>query len=152
MALISDFIAQQAKSLTGGVKIPAASRDQVINGLSSSVLGSLTQTVSKPGGVDAITSLLTGKANAATSPVTQLAGSLFSTNVLNKLNLGSALNGTLSGLIPQLIGKLSGFLKDQDGDGDVDLNDVILSLKGTGASGGLLGKAGSLLGGLLKKK
>ena len=49
------------------------------------------------------------------------------------------------------MGKLSGFLKDQDGDGDVDLNDIIISLKG-GAGAGLLGAATSLLGGLFGKK
>ena len=154
MAMISDLIAQQVKSLTGGVQIPAASRNQVLNGMSSSVLGSLTQTAAQPGGLDAISALFTGKANAASSPITKLAGNLFNTNVLSKLNLGSALNGTLSGLIPQVMSKLSGFIQDRDGDGDVDLNDIILSLKGSAgtAGGGLLGKAGSLLGGILGGK
>ena len=49
------------------------------------------------------------------------------------------------------MGKLSNVIKDQDGDGDVDLNDILLSLKG-GAGSRLLGAATSLLGGLLGKK
>ena len=156
MASISDLILQQVKAATGGVQIPSNVQSQVLNGMSSSVLGSLTQTVAKPGGVDLISALLSGKANAATSPVTKLAGSLFTSNVLKNLNLGSALNGQLSGLIPVVMSKLSTFLRDRDGDGDVDLNDIILSLKGGTASpaagGGILGAAAkSILGGILKK-
>jgi hypothetical protein len=49
------------------------------------------------------------------------------------------------------MGKLSGFIKDQDGDGDVDINDVLLSLKGSSGSG-LLGASTSILGGLLGRK
>ena len=154
MASLNDFIAQQVRNLTGGVQIPAASRNQVLNGMSSSVLGSLTQTVARPGGVDQISALLTGKTSAAASPVTQLAGNLFSTNILSKLNLPPALSSTLSGIIPQVMGKLSGFLRDRDGDGDIDLNDILLSLRGnSGATGGGLlgGAAKSILGSILKK-
>ena len=121
-----------------------------LGGLSSSILGSLTQTASKAGGLDEIKNLLTGKADAATSGITALAGNLFNKNVLSKLNLGS-LAPVLAGLIPGIMGKLSGFLKDQDGDGDVDLNDILLSLNG-GSGAGLLGAATSILGGLFGKK
>ena len=150
MASISDLIMQQVKAAVGGVQIPSNAQSQVVNGMSSSVLGSLTQTAAQPGGLDIIKSLLTGKTSAASSPVTQLAGNLFTTNVLSKLNLGSALNGSLSGLIPGVMSKLSTIIRDRDGDGDVDLNDIILSLKSTnGASGGgVLGAAASILGGI----
>ena len=52
------------------------------------------------------------------------------------------------------MGKLGGILKDQDGDGDVDINDILITLKGGNKSSGsgLLGAATSILGGLLKKK
>ena len=142
---------QQVKAAIGGVQVPADAQSQLIDGMSSSVLGSLTQTVAKPGGADLIKSLLTGKTSAASSPVTQLAGNLFTKNVLSKLNLGSALNGTLSGLIPGVMGKLSSFIADRDGDGDVDINDILLSLKG-GSGGGILSAATGILGGLFKKK
>ena len=158
MASISDLILQQVRSATSGVQIPAAAQNQVLNGLSSSVLGSLTQTAAQPGGVDLIKNLLTGKSNAATSPVTKLAGSLFTANVLKNLNLGASTNGALTGLIPKIMSSLSTIIRDRDGDGDVDLNDIILSLKGGaagsilgGGGGGILGAATSILGGILKK-
>ena len=150
MANINDYIQQLVGAAAGKVEIPADLKDQVLGGLSSSILGSLTQTASKAGGLDEIKNLLTGKADAATSGITALAGNLFNKNVLSKLNLGS-LAPVLAGLIPGIMGKLSGFLKDQDGDGDVDLNDIIISLKG-GAGAGLLGAATSILGGLFGKK
>lgn len=162
MASITDLILQQVKSSSAGVKIPAAAQNQVLNGLSSSILGSLTQTAAQPGGVDLIKNLLTGKANATTSPVTKLAGNIFTSSVLKNLNLGTSMNGALTGLIPKIMSNLSTIIRDRDGDGDVDLNDIILSLKGgglgvgsilggAGGGGNILGAATSILGGILKK-
>ena len=57
------------------------------------------------------------------------------------------------GDIPGIIGKLSNVIKDQDGDGDVDINDIIISLTGKkSGSSALLGAATGILGGLFKKK
>ena len=156
MASITDLIMQQVKSVAGGVQIPSDIQNQVLGGLSSSVLGSLTQTATQPGGVDLIKNLLTGKTQAATSPVTALAGNLFNNNVLKKLGIGAALGSALSGLIPKVMGGLSNIIQDRDGDGDVDLNDIILTLTGGGqrqqsAGAGILGAATSILGGLFKK-
>ncbi len=150
MANIQDFISQVVGASTATMNIPANVKDQVLGGLSSSILGSLTQTASKAGGLEKVKDLLTGKADAASSPITALAGKLFSDNVIKKLNLGS-LAPALTALIPGIMSKLSSVIKDQDGDGDVDLNDILLSLKG-GAGSGLLGAATSILGGLLGKK
>ena len=143
---LSDIILQQVtKSVAGNnIEIPSNVQNQVLGGLSESILGSLTKTAATPGGIDLIKNLLTGKADAATSPVTALAGDLFTKNILSKLNLGSLLSGSLLGLIPKIFGGLKGIIKDQDGDGDVDLNDILITLKG--GSGGLLG---SVLGGAL---
>jgi len=150
MANISDLIMQQVKKVAGNVEIPSNIQNTVLNGLSESVLGSLTQTATKAGGIEQIKSLLTGATSAASSPITALAGKLFSGNILKNLNLDSALSGKLSGLIPTVMSGLSNFIKDQDGDGDVDLNDILMSLKG-GKSSGILGAATSILGGLFKK-
>ena len=150
MANIQDYIQKVVGASTATMGIPAEVKDQVLGGLSSSILASLTQTASKAGGLEKVKDLLTGKADAASSPITALAGKLFSDNVIKKLNLGS-LAPALTALIPGIMGKLSSVIKDQDGDGDVDLNDILLSLKG-GAGSGLLGAATSILGGLLGKK
>ncbi len=150
MANISDLIMQQVKAAAGNVQIPSNVQSTVLNGLSESILGSLTQTATKAGGLEQIKSLLTGQSNAASSPITDLAGKLFAGNILSKLNLGSVLNNSLSGLIPQIFGGLSNIIKDQDGDGDVDLNDILLTLKG-GKASSLLGAASSILGSFLKK-
>lgn len=150
MANINDYIQQVVGAAAGKVEIPAQVKDQVLNGLSSSILGSLTQTVTKPGGMEEVKNLLTGKINAASSPVTALAGNIFNSNVLSKLNLGK-LAPVLAGLIPGIMTKLSGIIKDQDGDGDVDINDILLTLKG-GNGSGILGAATSILGSLLGGK
>ena len=150
MANIQDYIQQIVGASTGTMNIPANVKDQVLGGLASSVFGSLTQTASKAGGLEKVKDLLTGKADAATSPITALAGKLFTNDVIKKLNLGS-LAPALTALIPGIMSKLSSVIKDQDGDGDVDLNDILLSLKG-GAGAGLLGAATSILGGLFGKK
>jgi hypothetical protein len=150
MANINDYIQQVVGAAAGKVEIPAQVKDQVLNGLSSSILGSLTQTVAKPGGLEEVKNLLTGRINAASSPVTALAGNIFNSNVLSKLNLGK-LAPVLAGLIPGIMTKLSGIIKDQDGDGDVDINDILLTLKG-GNGSGILGAATSILGSLLGGK
>ena len=175
---LSDIILQQVKkNVAGNVEVPSNVQDQVFGGLADSILGSLTKTATAPGGLDVVKNLLTGKSDAATSPVTALAGDLFSKNILSKLNLGNLLNSTLVSFIPKILGGLKGIIKDQDGDGDVDLNDILLTLKGGGSSilgsvlGGALGGntattqtktntggsvlgsiAGSVLGGILGKK
>ena len=152
MALnILDLIKSQVTAQTGGVEIPAQAKDTVLNGLTDSIFGSLTQTVTKPGGVDLIKNLLTGKADAATSPITALAGNMFSANILKKLNLGNLLNGKLLALIPAVMGGLGGILKDQDGDGDVDFQDILLTLKGGGQKTQAQKSGGGLLGGILGK-
>ena len=149
---LSDIILQQVtKNVAGSnLQIPSNVQQQVLGGLSDSILGSLTKTAAAPGGIDIIKNLLTGKSDANTSPVTQLAGNLFSNNVLSKLKLG-ALGAGLLALIPKIFGGLKGIIKDQDGDGDVDLNDILMTLKG--GSGGLLGSVlGGALGGAAKQQ
>ena len=148
---ILDLIKQQVSAQASNVEIPTQAKNQILNGLTDSIFGSLTQTVTKAGGIEQIKSLLTGQTSASSSPITALAGNLFTNNILKNLNLGNVLNGKLSALIPVIMGKLSGILKDQDGDGDVDFNDILITLKGgnkTNTSGGL---GGGLLGGILGK-
>ena len=159
MASIADLITKQVLASAGNLQIPSEVKQNVLGGLSDSILGSLTQTATKPGGIDLVKSLLTGKTSAESSPITALAGKLFTNNILSKLNLSNVLKGSLLAAIPMVFSKLSGILKDQDGDGDVDLNDILITLKGGGqkqqqsAAGSILGGAAkSILGSLLGKK
>ena len=149
-ASILDLIKSQVAAQTGNLEIPAQAKNTVLNGLTDSIFGSLAQTATKPGGVDLIKNLLTGKTDAAASPITALAGNMFSSNILKKLNLGSLLNGKLLALVPAIMGGLSGILKDQDGDGDVDFQDILITLKG-GNKTQAQKKGGGLLGGILGK-
>ena len=148
---ILDLIKQQVTAQTGNVEIPAQAKNQVLNGLTDSIFGSLTQTVTKAGGIEQIKSLLTGQTSASSSPITALAGSLFSNNILKNLNLGSILNGKLTALIPTIMGKLSGILKDQDGDGDVDFQDILITLKGGNKTQTQAQTGGGILGSILGK-
>ena len=77
MANINDFIQKAVSAAAGKVDIPANIKDQVLGGLGDSILGSLTQTAAKAGGLDEIKNLLTGKTDAAKSGITALAGDLF---------------------------------------------------------------------------
>ena len=54
MANINDIIGQIVNSAAGKVEIPANVKDQVLGGLSSSILGSLTQTATPAGGLEEI--------------------------------------------------------------------------------------------------
>ncbi|MBR0532924.1 MAG: hypothetical protein IJJ96_09990 [Bacteroidales bacterium] len=146
---IADIIKQQVNSAAGGIQIPANVQNQVLGGLSDSILGSLTKTATSRGGVNIITDLLTGKTSAAKSPVTSLAGSIFTNSVLKNLNLGKAANASLIALIPTVLGGVTKLFKDQNGDGKVDINDVIIALGGKIGGGGLFG---SILGGLFRRK
>ena len=49
---LSDIILQQVKNAAGNVAIPSNVQNQVLSGLSDSILGSLTQTATKAGGID----------------------------------------------------------------------------------------------------
>ena len=142
---LSDIILQQVtKNVAGSnIQIPQNLQQQALGGLSESILGSLAKTATVPGGLEQIKGLLTGQADAAKSPVTALAGNIFNSNVLSKLKLGAA-GAALLAFIPKIMGGLKNIIKDQDGDGDVDLNDVLLTLKGGSSS-----ILGSVLGGVL---
>jgi hypothetical protein len=148
MASIQDFILKQVTAQAGKVDIPSNLKDKVLGGLSDSIFGSLTQTAAKTGGIETIKELVTGKTKPAASPITSLATNLFTQNILNKMDLGTAAS-SLTGLIPGVMGSLSSFIKDQDGDGDIDLQDFLAALNG--GKGGVLKAATSMLGGLFKK-
>ena len=146
---LNDIIKQQVNSAAGGVQIPSDLQSKVLGGLSDSILGSLTQTATSRGGVNVITDLLNGKTSVAKSPVTSLAGNIFTNSVLKNLNLGKAANASLLALIPTVLGGVTKLFKDQNGDGKVDINDIIIAVGGSGIGKGIIN---SVLGGLFGKR
>ena len=146
---LKDIINQQVNAATGGIEIPAAVKNQVLGGLSESILGSLTQTATKAGGLDLIKDLFGGKTSAASSPITDLVGNIFTNSILKNINLGSVLGSTLKGTIPTILGGVTKIFKDQNGDGKVDINDIIIALGGSS-----IGKSifKNVLGGLFGRK
>ena len=146
---LNDIIKQQVNSAVGGIEIPADVKNQVLGGLSEAILGSLTQTATKAGGINMIKDLFGGKTSVESSPITNLAGNLFNTNVLKKLGLGAVLGTTLTKLIPNILGGVTKVFKDQNGDGKVDINDIIIAVGGSGIGKGIIN---SVLGGLFGKR
>ena len=76
MASIQDLILNSVKGAIGNVDIPSNVTNQVVSGLSESILSGLTQTATKPGGLELVKGLLTGKTSASTSPITALIGKM----------------------------------------------------------------------------
>ena len=146
---LNDIIKQQVNSAAGGIEIPAALKNQVLGGLSESILGSLTKTAAQPGGINLIKDLFGGKTSAENSPITDLASNLFGTNILKKLGIGSVLGAALTKLIPNILGGVTKVFKDQNGDGKVDMNDILIALGGSALGKGVIT---SVLGGLFKKR
>ena len=146
---LKDIINQQVNSAAGGIEIPAALKNQVLGGLTDSIFGSLTQTATKAGGINILKDLFGGKTPVEKSPVTELAGNIFSNNILKKLGLGSVLGSLLTGLIPKILGGVTKVFKDQNGDGKVDFNDILIALGGSSAGKSIVT---SVLGGLFGRR
>ncbi len=113
---IQDFITKQVTSAMGNVDVPSAAKNQVLNGLTESILGSLTQTATKAGGIEQLKNLLTGKTSAASSPITNLATDIFSKNILGSLGdilatlgvgggAGSIIGSAAKSILGSLFGK-----------------------------------------------
>lgn len=115
-----------------------------MGGLSDSIFDSIKDTATQDGGLDQLKALFTGKEDAASSPVTALAGNLFSSNVAKKLGLSSSLVDAVVPMIPKVLNMLT------SGKG-IDAGDLLSDFVKDSAADLIKEKAGSLLGGLFKK-
>lgn len=154
---INDIIMQQVASAAKNVNIPSNVKNQALGGLTEAVLGGLTQTAAKQGGADILKQVLSGKSAGGSADIAAAAAKIFASGAGKGLD--GATSKALSAAIPSILGGLSGGIKDMDGDGDVDINDIILALSGAkpataskGNGGALLGAAAkAVLGSMLKK-
>lgn len=143
MSFITDFIKEKATDVLGGVSLPDNLKEQVLGGVSDSIFGSIKETAGKEGGIDQLIELFTGRESAASSPVTALAGNLFSSNIAKKLGLSPAVVSTIVPMIPMVIEKFTSSKK-------IDVNDIIAEVTKAGVADKLKDAAGSLLGGFFK--
>lgn len=145
MSMLTELIKDKVgEVLTGEVAIPENLKDKVMGGLSDSIFDSIKDTASQEGGIDQLKALFTGKENVASSPVTALAGDLFSSNVAKKLGLSSSVVDAIVPMIPKVLKMIT------SGKG-VDMGDLLSDVVKDSAADLIKEKAGSLLGGLFKK-
>lgn len=144
MSFLTDLIKEKAgEVLAGNVSIPEDLKDKVLGGVSDSIFGSIKQKAQEEGGIEQLTSLFTGKEPAASSPVTALAGKLFSSGIAEKLGLSSSLVSTITPMIPKVLEVIT------SGKG-LDVNEIISEVGKEGVADMIKDKAGSLLGGFFK--
>ena len=149
MSQLLDLIKNQvAESISDKLSISDNQKNDVFNGVSSSIFDSIKQTASEEGGIGQLMSLFTGKTSASASPVSALAASMFKKNIASKLGLSDTISDMVVKFIPVIIEKFAKKANDDDG---IDVGDLLSSLGGGSSSAdGLKKAAGGILGGLFK--
>ena len=143
MSFITDLIQEKAVDVLGGISLPDNLKEQVLGGVSDSIFGSIKEPAGKEGGIDQLIELFTGRQSAASSPVTDLAGKLFSTDIAKKLGLSPGIISAVVPMIPKVIEKFTSSKS-------IDVNDLISEVTKSGVADKLKDAAGSLLGGFFK--
>ena len=149
MSQLLDLIKNQvAESISDKLSISDNQKNDVFNGVSSSIFDSIKQTASEEGGIGQLMSLFTGKTSASASPVSALAASMFKKNIASKLGLSDSISDMVVKFIPVIIEKFTKKANDDDG---IDVGDLLSSLGGgSSLADGLKKAAGGILGGLIK--
>lgn len=147
MSQLLDLIKNQvAESISDKLSISDNQKNDVFNGVSSSIFDSIKQTASEEGGIGQLMSLFTGKTSASASPVSALAASMFKKNIASKLGLSDSISDMVVKFIPVIIEKFTKKANDDDG---IDVGDLLSSLGGgSSLADGLKKAAGGILGGL----
>ena len=149
MSQLLDLIKNQvAESISDKLSISDNQKNDVFNGVSSSIFDSIKHTASEEGGIGQLMSLFTGKTSASASPVSALAASMFKKNIASKLGLSDTISDMVVKFIPVIIEKFTKKANDDDG---IDVGDLLSSLGGgSSLADGLKKAAGGILGGLFK--
>lgn len=149
MSQLLDLIKNQvAESISDKLSLSDNQKNDVFNGVSSSIFDSIKQTASEEGGIGQLMSLFTGKTSASASPVSALAASMFKKNIASKLGLSDSISDMVVKFIPVIIEKFTKKANDDDG---IDVGDLLSSLGGgSSLADGLKKAAGGILGGLFK--
>ena len=144
MSFLTDLIKEKASEvLAEKISIPEGIQEQVLGGVADSIFGSVKETAGKEGGIDQLIELFTGREKASSSPVAQLASSIFSSNIAKKLSLSAAIVNAIVPMIPIIIEKFTSSKK-------IDINDLIAEATAAGVTDKLKDAAGSFLGGFFK--
>ena len=144
MSFLTDLIKDKASEvLAEKISIPEGIQEQVLGGVADSIFGSVKETAGKEGGIDQLIELFTGREKASSSPVAQLASSIFSSNIAKKLSLSPAIVKAIVPMIPVIIEKFTSSKK-------IDINDLIAEATAAGVTDKLKDAAGSFLGGFFK--
>ena len=144
MSIITDLIKEKASEVLGGnISIPENLKEPILGGISDSIFGSIKETATKEGGIDQLIELFTGRQEVASSPVTNLASSLFGTEITSKLGLSPAIVKAVLPLIPKIIEQFTSSK-------NIDINDLISEVTSSGMADKLKDAAGSILGGFFK--
>ena len=144
MSIITDLIKEKASEVLGGnISIPENLKEPILGGISDSIFGSIKETALKEGGIDQLIELFTGRSSAAASPVTDLAGKLFSSDIAKKLGLSPAIVSAIVPMIPKVIETFTSSKK-------IDVNDLIAEVTQSGVTDKLKDVAGGILGGFFK--
>lgn len=144
MSIITDLIKEKAGEVLGGnISLPENLKEPILGGLSDSIFGSIKETATKEGGIDQLIELFTGRQSAASSPVTNLAGNLFGSDIAKKLGLSPAIVNAIVPMIPKIIEQFTSSKR-------IDINDLISEVTSSGVTDKLKDAAGSIFGGLFK--
>ena len=144
MSLLTDLIKEKASEvLADKISIPEGIQEQVFGGIADSIFGSVKETASKEGGIVQLVELFTGRQEASTSPVTQLASNIFGSDIAKKLGLSPAIVNAIVPMIPMIIKKFTSSEK-------IDINELISEAASSGVTDKLKEAAGSFLSGLFK--
>ena len=144
MSFLTDLIKEKASEvLANKISIPEGIQEQVLGGIADSIFGSVKATAGKEGGMDQLIELFTGREKATSSPVTQLASSIFGSDIAKKLGLSPAIVNAIVPMIPMIIEKFTSSEK-------IDINDLIAEVTSSGITDKLKDVAGGILGGFFK--